>query len=225
MHICDMTIRKRLNEFAETPASLLTHAEFEAIDFEDIESADPPSFTRLRENEKLPSNKVSKIPVVLKKVKSAALDPETELRPIEEDIQSALQSTFADAEKISNLKAIDELPAINLSIYKKELNKMQAFPFLSEDGDADSARNGGHGGYDGPPIKRAAFSSAFDPTSYDAIGMDYMNEFEEDFNFDDEMGELEDGNDNDHPIKAEAEEEEISDWEEVSCVHLVSYFF
>ena len=43
----------RLSEFADTPASDLTSAEFESIDFEDVSACDPPAFTRARRNEQL----------------------------------------------------------------------------------------------------------------------------------------------------------------------------
>lgn len=38
-----MTLRRRLNEFSNTPASALSHEEFETIDLE--EECDPPAFT------------------------------------------------------------------------------------------------------------------------------------------------------------------------------------
>eukprot|EP01027_Heterolobosea_sp_BB2_P013769 GEZU01019819.1.p1 GENE.GEZU01019819.1~~GEZU01019819.1.p1 ORF type:complete len:525 (-),score=180.23 GEZU01019819.1:234-1808(-) len=59
VRICDMTLRKRLAEFQDTPASTLTPEEFEALDdefFSDTRgagtAADPPAFTRSREKER-----------------------------------------------------------------------------------------------------------------------------------------------------------------------------
>eukprot|EP01121_Diplochlamys_sp_Union-15-3_P000128 TRINITY_DN10112_c0_g1_i1.p1 TRINITY_DN10112_c0_g1~~TRINITY_DN10112_c0_g1_i1.p1 ORF type:complete len:421 (-),score=105.08 TRINITY_DN10112_c0_g1_i1:95-1357(-) len=46
VHVCDITLRRRLNEFEDTPTSNLTHMEFETLDLE--EEADPPSFTRAK---------------------------------------------------------------------------------------------------------------------------------------------------------------------------------
>jgi transcription factor IIIB subunit 2 len=56
VRICDVTLRKRLYEFGETPSSSLTPKEFDTIDLE--AECDPPAFTRarLKENGKLPSN-------------------------------------------------------------------------------------------------------------------------------------------------------------------------
>ena len=50
--ICDVTLRKRLQEFGATASGALTFDEFEAIDFDKIPAADPPSFTRNRLKEK-----------------------------------------------------------------------------------------------------------------------------------------------------------------------------
>jgi len=50
VRICDVTLRKRLNEFNETPSCNLTPEEFENIDLE--EECDPPAFTRSRKKEK-----------------------------------------------------------------------------------------------------------------------------------------------------------------------------
>uniref|UniRef100_A0A7S2W8G7 B-related factor 1 n=1 Tax=Mucochytrium quahogii TaxID=96639 RepID=A0A7S2W8G7_9STRA len=51
MKICEETLRKRLVEFQATPSGSLTVEEFLQIDLP--EEADPPSFTRNREKEKL----------------------------------------------------------------------------------------------------------------------------------------------------------------------------
>jgi transcription factor IIIB 90 kDa subunit len=44
VRICDMTLRRRLNEFADTPSSQLTPEQFHGIWLE--KEADPPAFTR-----------------------------------------------------------------------------------------------------------------------------------------------------------------------------------
>ncbi len=49
--IGDITLRKRLLEFEETPSSQLTPEEFETIDLE--EEADPPSFSAARKKARL----------------------------------------------------------------------------------------------------------------------------------------------------------------------------
>eukprot|EP00127_Corallochytrium_limacisporum_P003643 Clim_evm31s151 gene=Clim_evmTU31s151 len=46
VRICDITLRKRLEEFEDTPSANLTPIEFDTIDLE--EEADPPSFTAAR---------------------------------------------------------------------------------------------------------------------------------------------------------------------------------
>ena len=49
--IGDVTLRKRLLEFEDTPSGKLTPEEFESIDLE--EEADPPSFAASRKRAKL----------------------------------------------------------------------------------------------------------------------------------------------------------------------------
>ena len=48
VRICDVTLRKRLNEFADTPVGALTARELETTDIEALPAANPPSFTRNR---------------------------------------------------------------------------------------------------------------------------------------------------------------------------------
>jgi transcription factor IIIB subunit 2 len=50
VRICDVTLRKRLFEFGETPSCDLTPAEFETMDLDT--ECDPPAFKRAREKEK-----------------------------------------------------------------------------------------------------------------------------------------------------------------------------
>uniref|UniRef100_A0AAY4B7R2 Transcription factor IIIB 90 kDa subunit n=1 Tax=Denticeps clupeoides TaxID=299321 RepID=A0AAY4B7R2_9TELE len=49
--VCEATLRKRLNEFEDTPTSQLTIAEFMKVDLD--EECDPPSFTAGRKKERL----------------------------------------------------------------------------------------------------------------------------------------------------------------------------
>ena len=42
--ICDVTLRKRLNEFEDTEASDMTPEEFEKCEMKSLPEADPPSF-------------------------------------------------------------------------------------------------------------------------------------------------------------------------------------
>jgi len=53
VHVCDETIRKRLEEFKKTTVASLTREEFERIDLEnDIkEELDPPSFKKALESQ------------------------------------------------------------------------------------------------------------------------------------------------------------------------------
>ena len=44
MRVCDSTLRKRLEEFEDTPSSALTVAEFQSIELEG--EVDPPSFKK-----------------------------------------------------------------------------------------------------------------------------------------------------------------------------------
>eukprot|EP01117_Protostelium_nocturnum_P011508 TRINITY_DN4173_c0_g1_i2.p1 TRINITY_DN4173_c0_g1~~TRINITY_DN4173_c0_g1_i2.p1 ORF type:complete len:529 (-),score=224.06 TRINITY_DN4173_c0_g1_i2:191-1777(-) len=59
VHVCDVTLRKRLVEFEETPTGGLTAEEFETIDLE--EECDPPAYTngilKLKENLEKAKNK------------------------------------------------------------------------------------------------------------------------------------------------------------------------
>ena len=48
VRICDVTLRRRLTEFAETPMGALTARELDTVDIEALPAADPPSFTRNR---------------------------------------------------------------------------------------------------------------------------------------------------------------------------------
>ena len=54
VRICDVTLRKRLTEFSDTAVGSLTARELEnpSTDLEAYESADPPAFTRNRQEEK-----------------------------------------------------------------------------------------------------------------------------------------------------------------------------
>ena len=51
VRICDVTLRKRLTEFAETPMGALTARQLESADIEAFPAADPPSYTRNRQAE------------------------------------------------------------------------------------------------------------------------------------------------------------------------------
>eukprot|EP01052_Picozoa_sp_SAG31_P001888 SAG31_NODE_63_length_28659_cov_23.074685_23_plen_573_part_00 len=46
VHICDATLRNRLDDFAKTPASALTKAQFESRELDNIPASDPPAYTR-----------------------------------------------------------------------------------------------------------------------------------------------------------------------------------
>ena len=48
VRICDVTLRRRLTEFADTPMGALTARELDTIDIEALPASDPPSFTRNR---------------------------------------------------------------------------------------------------------------------------------------------------------------------------------
>ena len=48
VRICDVTLRRRLTEFADTPVGALTARELETTDIEALPAADPPSYTRDR---------------------------------------------------------------------------------------------------------------------------------------------------------------------------------
>jgi len=49
VRICDMTLRKRLNEFSDTSLGALTARQIETVDLESFGTpADPPSFSRNR---------------------------------------------------------------------------------------------------------------------------------------------------------------------------------
>ena len=76
VRICDVTLRKRLAEFANTPTGQLTLEEFEAMDIDQSPEADPPAFTRAR----------------LKEEKEAAVKKATALLP--DDQQLAAQKKF-----------------------------------------------------------------------------------------------------------------------------------
>ena len=51
VRICDVTLRRRLVEFSETPMGALTARQLETVDIEAFPAADPPSYTRNRREE------------------------------------------------------------------------------------------------------------------------------------------------------------------------------
>ena len=63
VHLSESTLRKRLDEFRDTAACNLTPVEFDAIlDFDDIESSDPPAFLKGRKE----AEKVNIIIILMK---------------------------------------------------------------------------------------------------------------------------------------------------------------
>jgi transcription factor IIIB subunit 2 len=46
VHICDSTLKNRLDEFGKTPASALTKADFDSGALDDLDAQDPPAFRR-----------------------------------------------------------------------------------------------------------------------------------------------------------------------------------
>ena len=52
VHVCDSTLRHRLEEFVKTPASALTQGEFESDELEEIASQDPPAYQRAQAERK-----------------------------------------------------------------------------------------------------------------------------------------------------------------------------
>lgn len=57
MRVCDSTLRKRLEEFEDTPSSNLTTSEFMKIDLEG--EADPPAYTQARKKARLKENQAA----------------------------------------------------------------------------------------------------------------------------------------------------------------------
>jgi transcription factor IIIB subunit 2 len=56
VNVCDETIRKRLEEFSNTPVARLTKVEFEALKFSDEQGMDPPAYIK---NKKCSKKKVN----------------------------------------------------------------------------------------------------------------------------------------------------------------------
>ena len=52
VHVCDSTLRHRLEEFVKTPASALTQGEFESEEMDQIASQDPPAYQRAEADRK-----------------------------------------------------------------------------------------------------------------------------------------------------------------------------
>mmetsp|Transcript_29776 Transcript_29776/g.74887 ORF Transcript_29776/g.74887 Transcript_29776/m.74887 type:complete len:603 (-) Transcript_29776:65-1873(-) len=92
VRVCEVTLRKRLLEFAETPASLLTHEEFEA--FTVSNQCDPPAFRKQHEKDS-PSETDSDI---------ATIDSAV-LREVEETLNTAEFRELGASSSSSNLLA------------------------------------------------------------------------------------------------------------------------
>lgn len=90
VHICEATLKRRLAEFAATPSSSLTPDEFEQIWLE-VE-ADPPSFTRARQQEQLTLMEAEKTQAAVEQVMLSWTPP---LTPEEEPEQAALLANTA----------------------------------------------------------------------------------------------------------------------------------
>ncbi|VDM96118.1 unnamed protein product [Thelazia callipaeda] len=80
VHISEAVVRKRLEEFGQTPSSALTIEEFSSIDLEHCE--DPPSFREAQRKARL---------LQLKKEEEALKIMESEIVPMEEEVERALE--------------------------------------------------------------------------------------------------------------------------------------
>ncbi|CAB3404917.1 unnamed protein product [Caenorhabditis bovis] len=80
VHISESVVRKRLEEFSQTPSGSLTIDEFSSIDLE--HSEDPPAFREARRKAREEQ---------LRKEAEQAAQMENELRPMEEQVEMALE--------------------------------------------------------------------------------------------------------------------------------------
>ncbi|XP_034531273.1 transcription factor IIIB 90 kDa subunit-like [Notolabrus celidotus] len=81
--VCETTLRKRLNEFEDTPTSQLTIEEFMKVDLD--QECDPPCFTA-----GLMKNKVQKLEIELRKKMD---DVEDEIQTYQDEIDAELESS------------------------------------------------------------------------------------------------------------------------------------
>lgn len=72
VRICDVTLRKRLTEFCETPLGKLTSHELETCALESFPPAQPPSFVKAREEEEKERLRISASPAEMAKQQQLA---------------------------------------------------------------------------------------------------------------------------------------------------------
>jgi transcription factor IIIB subunit 2 len=61
VNVCDETIRKRLEEFSNTPVAKLTKMEFESLRFSDDTGMDPPAYIKNKNKQKVKTEKKSNL--------------------------------------------------------------------------------------------------------------------------------------------------------------------
>lgn len=72
VRVCDSTLRKRLEEFEDTPSSSLTMSEFMKIDMES--EADPPAYTQSRKRARLEAQTAKEAPAIVDERAAAEME-------------------------------------------------------------------------------------------------------------------------------------------------------
>lgn len=124
VRICEATLRKRLDEFGQTPSSQLTPQEFEGIWLE--QESNPPSFTPHSSTSTLTSTSISTISSILlsKDVNYDSLEFEdqfsiTEQKQVETEI--IIPKIFSESANLSDVEFDDEMEGMLLSKGEIEL--------------------------------------------------------------------------------------------------------
>eukprot|EP00051_Salpingoeca_urceolata_P017749 m.244529 g.244529 ORF g.244529 m.244529 type:complete len:677 (+) comp19038_c2_seq3:216-2246(+) len=105
VRICESTLRKRLDEFEETPSSELTLQQFKQIDLEG--EADPPAFTQARERARLAlrDSQAAAAAAAAAAASGSELDAET-MSAAEKELQSLCQTQeFVELDNQANTDA------------------------------------------------------------------------------------------------------------------------
>eukprot|EP00027_Filamoeba_sp_ATCC50430_P008846 CAMPEP_0168550830 /NCGR_PEP_ID=MMETSP0413-20121227/5851_1 /TAXON_ID=136452 /ORGANISM="Filamoeba nolandi, Strain NC-AS-23-1" /LENGTH=350 /DNA_ID=CAMNT_0008581321 /DNA_START=568 /DNA_END=1620 /DNA_ORIENTATION=+ len=130
VRICDVTLRKRLNEFEETPTGGLTAHEFDEVDLEG--ECDPPAFTRARKKDDASQN----IDKKKKEMNIDEMDEEwiKELEEIKQNFKASNseQEDLSDIEKemaqaCSQFAEMDQDELKRSLVEKKMLEKEESF--------------------------------------------------------------------------------------------------